>query len=159
MEAHEPEEKKGFPVAFAIGGGVVLVVVAALWFWSGSLSGPAVDAALPFGPQEQQYAERIRFNDIKMSRAENMLGQEITFIECTLENAGTATLREIEVEIEFRDSMNQVVLREKRRLLGRYEAPLGGGRFRPAQFNFEHVPADWNQQYPTMRVTGLAMEP
>ncbi len=159
MPVQEAQEKRAFPVAFSIGAAVVLLVVAGLWFWSNSLSGPTAEAPLPFGPEEQKYAERIRFRDIRMSRAENMLGQEITFIECVLENAGTATLREIEVEIEFRDFMNQVVLREKKRLLGRYAAPLGGGGSRTVQFNFEHIPADWNQQYPNTRVTGVSMEP
>lgn len=137
---------------------VVLVLVAALWFLSASWRDQAGAQPLPFGPEEEKYAERIHFKDFKLSRAENLLGHEVTFIVCTLENGGTGILRELEVELQFYNLDNQLIFREKRRLLGRYEAPLGGGRFRTVDFNFEQLPPDWNQHAPVVRVVGLVVE-
>ncbi|MGH9859077.1 MAG: hypothetical protein ACRD5F_03525 [Candidatus Acidiferrales bacterium] len=154
----EPQPKRGFPVALAIGAGVVAVLVAAAWFVMSRSGGETAAQPLPFGPEEQRYAERIHFRDFQLSRAENMLGQEVTFIECTVENAGTAVLRELEVVLEFYNLENQPVFSERRRLLGRYEAPLGGGRSRRVSMNFETLPADWNQRAPVTKVTGLVLE-
>lgn len=150
---------RGFSIALGIGAMVVVVLVAAIWFLSSSGAGEAAEQPLPFGPDEEKYAQRIHFRDFKLSRAENMLGQEVTFIVCTLENAGTGIVRELEVELQFFNLENQPVFSEKRRLLGRYEAPLGGGRFRTVDFNFEKLPPDWNQHAPVVRVTGLVFEP
>ena len=159
----EPEQEtttpqRGFPIALVIGGIVVLVVVSVLWFLPAG-SGNAELEPLPFGPAEQAYASRIRFHDFKLSRAENMLGHEVTLIECTLENAGSGIVREVEVELEFYSLDNQLVLKDTRRLLGRYTAPVGGGRYRKVDFNFETIPAGWNQHPPQVRVTGLVFEP
>jgi len=157
----EPQSapKRGFPVALMIGAGLVLILVSALWFFSSTGSSDSAPPPLPFGPEEQAYAPRIRFHDFKLSRAENLLGQEVTFIECTIENIGSGIIREIEVELGFYNLDNQLVHQEKRRLLGRFVPPLGGGRFRQVDMNFEKLPPDWNQHAPQIRVTGLVFEP
>lgn len=157
----EPEQQqaRGFPAALLIGAVLVVAAVLAVWFVSSRGSGNATPQPLPFGPEEQKYAERIRFHEFKLSRAENMLGHEVTFIECTIENVGTATIREIEVELEFYNLEDQLVLRESRRLLGRFTPPMAGGRFRKVDMTFEKVPLDWNQHAPKVRIIGLDFEP
>lgn len=159
LEPQVPTPARGFPVALAIGAAVVLVLIAGVWFLSQRSVGQTAAQPLPFGAAEQKYAERIHFRDFKLSRAENMLGQEVTFIVCTLENAGTGIVRELEVELGFYNLENQQVHSEKRRLLGRYEPALGGGRARTVEMNFETLPADWNQHAPVVRVVGLVFEP
>ena len=159
LEPSSQPPPRGFPVAFLIGAVLVLCAVGVVWFLSSMSGGGDTPRPLPFGLDEQQYAARIRFLDFKLSRAENMLGQEVTFIECTIENAGTGIIRELEVELEFYNLEDQLVLRESRRLLGRYTAPMDGGRFRKVDMNFERLPADWNQHPPKVRITGLDFEP
>jgi len=159
LEPQPQAPSRGFPIAFAIGAAAVLLLVVAIWFLSSGEGSGAPAKPLPFGPDEQKYAERIHFRDFKLSRAENMLGHEVTFIVCTLENAGTGIVRELEVELQFFNRENQPILAERRRLLGRQEAPLGGGRFRTVDFNFEKLPPDWNQHAPVVRIVGLAFEP
>jgi len=66
-------------------------------------------------------------------------------------------VRQIEVTVEYRDQINQLVLREKESLLAR-GVPLGPGEKREFQLNFENVPNSWNRQYPVIRVTGLQLE-
>lgn len=157
--AQEPAPSRGFSVPLFIGAAVVIALLGAVWFLASSRGGQAVAEPLPFGPGEQEYAKRIRFHDFKLSRAENLLGHEITLIECTIENSGSGIVREIEVELEFYDLDNQLVLQETRRLLGRYAAPMGGGRYRKVDLNFETIPAGWNQHPPQVRITGLVFEP
>ena len=153
------EDKREFPWALVAGAAVVVLLVGVVWFITSRRPSETLqEAKLPFGAAEQAYTERIHFKDIQMQRAANLLNQEITFILGKVENAGTKSIAEMEVVIEFRDLMNQVVLRETQRLYGKNVKPLPGGRSREFQFNFEHVPTDWNRQYPSFRVTGLRLE-
>jgi len=148
------------PIALAAGALVVLTLVAGLVLLTRLTQshGPAPEAKLPYGPTEQAYSERIHFMNIQMARATNFLNQEFTYVAGTISNDGTRTLRALEVTLEFHDPMNQVVLRETQRLIGRSEQPLGGGQRRNFQITLDHVPATWDQQYPSIRASGLILE-
>ena len=93
-----------------------------------------------------------------MSRAANLLNQEVTYVFGVLSNDGDRTIRELEVTIEFRDSLNQVVLRDTRRFIGPRAKPVEPLRRREIEMTFDHVPDDWNRQYPSLRVTGLVLD-
>ena len=152
--------KSSVPFAFLAGLGVVVSLLGGAFLLTRA-SRPKPSAAeerLPMTATEQAYARQIRFLDLKMSRAANFLNQEVTFLFGSVSNDGARALDEIEVTIEFRDLFNQVVLRDTRRLLGARAAPLAAGQSREFQFNFEHVPSDWNRQFPVIRVTGLLLE-
>ncbi|HXN23901.1 MAG TPA: FxLYD domain-containing protein [Candidatus Dormibacteraeota bacterium] len=152
------KSKSDFPVAFLVGAAIVALIIAGVFFLTRSAQpGRAGVAPLPMGPQEQSYAAKIRFTDFQMGRAQNLLNQESTYIGGTVVNDGDRVVRDIEVTVEFHDAMNQVVLRERRRLMGSYGAPQPAGASREFQFTFEHVPVDWNVQVPSIRVTGLLL--
>ncbi len=154
------EEKSGFPAAFLAGVGVVLLLLGGVFLLTRSTK-PAASATeqhLPMTETEQAYARQIRFLDLKMSRAANFLNQEVTFVFGSVVNDGARAIREIEVTIEFRDPFNQVVLRDTRRVFGPRVAPLAAGQRREFQLGFEHLPTDWNRQYPSIRVTGLLLD-
>ena len=154
------ETKSGIPMAFLAGLVVMGLLVGGVFLLTrgSKSSGPVVEKPLPLGAVEQTYANQIHFSDLKMSRAANFLNQEVTFLFGSVLNDGPRALHEIEVTIEFHDLFNQVVLRDTRRVFGARSAPLAPGRRREFQFGFEHVPQDWNQQYPSIRVTGLLFE-
>ena len=156
----EPETKRGFGAALLVGAAIVAVLLGGL-FWLAqrqSSEAPRGEQALPFGSAEQAYAERIHFLDLKMSRATNFLSQEFTFLYGVVSNDGNRTIRRMEVTVEFRDQLDQVVLRDTHRILDAKSAPLNGGFRRDFELTFEHIPDDWNRQYPTIRVTGLVLE-
>ena len=152
------EEKRQFPWPMAIGLVIVALIVLVVGFWSTRRSEQAVQKPLPFGAEEQAYAERIEFTEIRMGRAANFLDQEVTFINARLQNRGTRAIREIEVQVEFRNFEDKVVLSDKRRPFEPGSTPVSGGFSREIQMMFENVPADWNQQYPVIRVIGLSLE-
>ncbi|MGB2888230.1 MAG: hypothetical protein WBC04_11080 [Candidatus Acidiferrales bacterium] len=154
------EEQSRMPTAFAAGVVVVLLALGGL-FWitrSTRSAGQTGEQHLPFGAAEQQAAQHIHFLDLKLSQATNLLNQEFTYVSGILSNDGSQTLRDVEVTLEFRDSLNQVVLRESRTLFGPRSQPLYGGQHRDFEITLDSVPAVWNQQYPSIRVSGLALE-
>ena len=136
----------------------VLVIVGALYFLPGRQSPPG--SAPPcthftFGAREQAYAPRIHIENIALSRAENFLHQEITTLTGELVNGGDRALRGVEVTIEFSDDMQQIALREGRPVLTALTPALAAGEHREFDISFEHIPASWNRQTPSVRVSGL----
>ncbi len=150
-------ERNRLPIAFLAGLVIVTLLIgaAALLSRYSTPSGPEVVKPLPMGPSEQAYAQQIHFLEPKMSRAANFLNQEVTFVFGTLENAGNRRIKQIEITLEFHDPFNQVVLRDKQRLFLSKEAPLAPGQQRDFQVGYEHISAQWNNVYPSIRITGL----
>jgi hypothetical protein len=153
------EQKSRFPAAFLAGGIVVAIIVGALFLLTRNSHspGPTAEPPLPMTAVEQAYAPSIKFTDIQMARATNFLNQELTYVAGVLTNDGARAIRRVEVTIEFHDSFGQVILRETRRVPGPYADPIAPGDHRDFQFTFEHIPAQWNRQYPVLRVTGLLL--
>jgi hypothetical protein len=158
-EIPQRQERREFPAAFAAGAVIVALVLGGVILLSrGSHpAGPGAAVKLPFGPTEQTYAEHIHFKDIQMAKANNFLNQEFTYVAGTISNDGARTIRALEVTLEFHDPFNQIILRETDPLIGPKDQSLGGGQRRDFQITLEHVPVEWNQQYPSIRVTGLLL--
>jgi hypothetical protein len=150
-----------FPLAFAAGACVILLLVAGVvvaTHFAGRHGPSAASEKFPFGPAEQAYAGSIHFDGIHMSRSSNLLNQEFTYVAGTLSNGGSRSLRGLDVTLEFRDPFNQLILSDTERLLEPVSIPLAPGQQRDFQVTLEHVPAEWNQQVPVFRVTGLILE-
>jgi hypothetical protein len=154
------EERSRLPVAFLAGLVIVTLLVGAAVLVSrySTPSGAEVVKPLPMGPSEQAYAQQIHFLEPKMSRAANFLNQEVTFVFGTLENGSNRRIKQIEVTLEFHDPFNQVVLRDKQRLFLPNATPLAPGQQRDFQVGYEHISAQWNNVYPSIRVTGLDLD-
>jgi hypothetical protein len=155
------EERSRFPAAFAIGAVVVLRLLAGLLLLNRSIQPKRSVAAakLPFGSYEQAYAERIHFQDLALSHANNFLNQEFTYVTGTVSNDDVKVIRALQVTVEFHDPFNQVILRQSDRLIEPTDQPLGPKQQRNFQVTIEQrLPAEWNQQYPSIRVTGLVLE-
>ena len=154
------EERSRLPVAFLVGIVIVALLVGAAVLYS-RYSAPAetdLDKPLPMGPAELAYAEQIHFLEPKMSRAANFLNQEVTFVFGTVENGGNRKVKQIEITLEFHDPFNQVVLRDVQRLFLPSATPMLPGQQRDFQVGYEHLPAQWNNGYPSIRVTGLSFK-
>jgi hypothetical protein len=151
------EEKSQLPVAFIVGLVIVAVLVtgAVVATRYMSPSGPEVLKPLPMGPTEQSYAMQIHFLEPKMSRAANLLNQEVTYIMGTVQNGGTRPIKQIEITMQFTDPFKQLVQTETERLLGPNENPLAPGEQRDYMLGYDHISAQWNQVYPSVKITGL----
>jgi hypothetical protein len=157
----EREERSRFPAVFVAGGIIVLLLGAGLFLLTRATRqhGPASVEKLPFGPEEQTYAQQIHFSALQLSESSNLLNQPFTYVTGTMSNDGGRAVAGLEVTVEFHDPFNQVILRESQRVIGATAQPLGGGQRRDFQITLlEKVPSQWNQQYPSIRVTGLILQ-
>ena len=110
---------------------------------------------MPFGPEEQAYAPKVGIQNIYLSRAENFIHQEVTYLSTELVNGGARSLAGLELTVEFSDELHQVVLREFRVVLSAREQALSPGEHRSFEVSFDHIPSSWNRERPVVRITGL----
>jgi hypothetical protein len=134
---------------------VVLAGLVAVWVLRqhhAVSSSAAMDAGRPTLSAEQKaYLASLAFNDFHMSAAVNFLGDTVTYLDGSVTNQGTKAVRRLNVELNFVDSLNQVVLRETAHPLADRATPLRPGETQAFRVTFEHIPADWNQAPPTAK--------
>ena len=160
-ESSYSAQRRRFPVAFLAGLVVVGLLFGGFYLLTRVFNshGTATSVKLPFGAAEQAYAERIHFSDLHMSRSTNMIKQEFTYVTGVMSNDGDRNLGAMEVTVEFHNAMNQVILRDSQFMIApQADPPLNAGLSREFQVTLEHVPAEWNQEYPSIRVTGLLLQ-
>jgi hypothetical protein len=156
----EEQEQSRFPYTLAAGVIVVLLLIGGVYLVTrfSHPAGPAAEQRLPFGVEEQAYAQHIHFLNLKLSQATNFLNQEFTYVNGEIANDGARTIRALEISLEFHDPFGQVILRENQRLISPDAKPLYGGQHREFQVTLEHIPVEWNHQFPNIRVSGLVLE-
>ena len=115
---------------------------------SGPVSSKSV-RPLPDAEQNAQMAA-MEFSDMQMSAANNFLGNTVTYLDGRVTNKGTKSVRRLDVELNFVDTLHQVVLRETAHPLTPRGAPLPPGDTRAFRVTFEHMPEDWNQAVPSI---------
>jgi hypothetical protein len=154
------EPKSRAPMVLLVGAAAALLLIGVFYLVGRLAPTPAkpVEQPLPMGSAEQEYARQIQFLEPKVARAANFLNQEVTFVFGTVLNNGPRPVRQIEITLEFHDVFNQVVLRDTQRLFSPTAVPLAPGDRRDIQLGYETLPAQWNQAYPTIRITGLQLQ-
>lgn len=132
---------------------MALLIAAFVYFRRSSTapSSPLASAGAPQSEEQKAYASLLEFTDAHMSAAENFLGGTITYVDARVTNKGAKVVRRLDVQLEFLDTLSQVVLRETAHAVTERAAPLKPGESRDFQVRFEHMPADWNQAPPRMK--------
>ncbi|MGH9604038.1 MAG: hypothetical protein ACRD24_16790 [Terriglobales bacterium] len=144
----------GLVLALAIGGVVLLT--------------PPRIAPAPAGPHA--YAQKLNFEDLKMTAVENFVGGKVTYLEGKLTNGGDRTVAGVSVETVFRNSLGEVAQKETlpvkvHQQVGSYTdvvdlkaAPLKPDESRGFRLTFDHISADWNRAYPELTVVEVTFQ-
>jgi Protein of unknown function (DUF2393) len=116
------------------------------------------------------YIANVKLSDFKMSAAENFIGATVSYVDGSVTNTGDKTVTHAVVEVTFKDDMSQVAQREELPLRvlktsGAYPdavdlsvAPLAPGQTEHFRLTFDSISAQWNRQYPDMRVTDVSVK-
>jgi Protein of unknown function (DUF2393)/Protein of unknown function (DUF3426) len=116
------------------------------------------------------YASNLKFSDFKMSAAENFIGATVSYIDGNVTNSGDKTVAHLMVEVTFKDDIGQLAQREELPLRvlktsGPYPdpvdlsvSPLAPGQTQPFRLTFDSISAQWNRQYPEIRVTDVSVK-
>jgi hypothetical protein len=156
------EERETNWRAIGVGIGVVVIIAVVLLLIS------RTEQKAPTGPPP--YAANIKFSDLKMSAAENFVGATVSYIDGTVTNSGSQTVTHVVADVTFRDSMGQLAQRETvpLRVLqtsGPYPdavdltvSPLAPGQSKPFRLTFESISAQWNHEYPELKVVDVTVK-
>jgi hypothetical protein len=116
------------------------------------------------------YIANLKLSDFKMSAAENFIGHTVSYIDGAITNLGDKTVSHAVVEVTFKDDIGQVAQREEVPLQvirsnGAYPepvdlrvSPLAPGQSEPFRLTFDSISAQWNRQYPDIRVTDVTVK-
>ena len=113
------------------------------------------------------YAASLKLTDFKMSAAENFIGATVSYVDGKITNSGDKTVTHVMVEVVFRDDIGQLAQREDLPLrvlrnTGPYSEavdlsvlPLAPGQSQPFRLTFDSISAQWNRQYPEIKITDV----
>ena len=116
------------------------------------------------------YIASVKLSDFKMSAAENFIGATVSYVDGSVTNSGDKTVTHAVVEVVFKDEMGQLAQREELPLRvlktgGAYPdavdleaSPLAPGQTEHFRLTFDSISAQWNRQYPEMRVTDVSVK-
>jgi len=157
----EERDSSRLIIAVAVAGVIAVMLVLAL------LMREPPKAAKTVSP----YISSLKFSDFKMSAAENFVGSTVSYIDGTVTNSGDKTVTHLVVEVVFKDEVGQVAQDEPdvplrvMRTTGPYPeavdlsiSPLGPGQSQPFRLTFDRISAQWNHQYPEIKVTDVAVK-
>lgn len=116
------------------------------------------------------YSSSLAISDLKMSAAQNFVGATVSYIDGSVTNNGDKTVIHAMVQVTFKDDIDQIAQRETVPLhvlqtSGPYPdvvdlnlSPLAPGQSKPFRLTFESLSAQWNRQYPEIRVTDVVVK-
>ena len=153
------EEKPGLPVGVIAGAVFCAVVLAALFLL---LRIQSERSGLPAPPPDvEAYLAHLAVGELQMSAEENFLGQQVVYLDGQIVNRGDRTVRQLTVRVYFRDSLNQVILRDDQDVIspGRpASTPLPPGETREFRLLFDHLPDSWNGQLPQFQLVSMELQ-
>jgi hypothetical protein len=113
------------------------------------------------------YAAKLAISGLQMSEATSFSGAKVTYIDGQIANSGDRTLTAITVQVGFHSDVGQFAqrvalplsfIRTRQPYVDTEPvsaAPIEPGQSRDFRLIFDAVPADWNLQYPEIRVINV----
>ncbi|HUY81786.1 MAG TPA: DUF2393 family protein [Acidobacteriaceae bacterium] len=150
---------------WAIAGTVVGLIVA-IWLVLGSAPKPLNPGGPGLAPPAA-YAKNLTISNIKMSTASTIIGATQTYVDGDITNHGDKTLTGVTVQVAFhgftgpiaqKNAMPMELIRTREPVIDIEPvsaSPIAPGQTKSFHLIFDHVSADWNQQYPEIRVIAV----
>jgi hypothetical protein len=136
-------------IILIVGAAMLALLAIVVYFWHSQSATQFSASAIPT-EEQKAYFPQLEFTDLHMSVAQNFLGDNVTYLDARVRNAGAKTVRRLDVDLTFVDMLSQVILRERAYPVSEHTPPLKPGESRAFRVTFEHIPVDWNQAAPTM---------
>src|SRR5271170_2795963 len=145
----------------------VVVVGLGVWILVGGRANPDLPSTGTGMAPADPYAASLPITGLQMSQADTFSGSKVTYIDGQISNTGNRTLTAITVQVGFHSDVGQYAQRlavplsliRTRQPYVDIEpvsaAPIEPGQQRDFRLIFDTVPAEWNQQYPEIRVINV----
>jgi hypothetical protein len=136
---------------------MVLVVATVGFFWARQARNRVPDVPV-LTREAAAYLPNLQLSDVDMKAAENYLQQTATTITGKITNTGPRTVRTVEINCVFHGSAGQVLLRERKAIVGRRTGPIATDQTRAFELTFDNIPQGWNQQMPALVIAQIVFE-
>ena len=134
---------------------LIVVVSGLLVFIAACAKGPESSGEVNLA-QAEAYKSHLELSHVGLAKGENYLGNEVFYVEGVVKNNGSRAIQRVELLFLFKDSLNQVVLREARKAVD-YKGSKGLEPQKSTNFQvaFERLPKDWNYVVPDVQISNL----
>jgi hypothetical protein len=140
-----------FVLILIVAGLMAALLAVIILFRSMTSSNPSSISRPSLTEEQKAYLQQLAFTDVRMSAAGNFLGDTVTYLDARVTNKGGRVVQGLDLELNFVDTLDQVVLREPVHLINERTAPLKPGETRSFRVTFEHLPVGWNQAPPSIK--------
>jgi len=144
---------------------VVICCGLGLAFWLGR---PAANSN---GSGIDPYAKYVVLSNVQVSQASNFAGDQLTYVDGTIENRGNRTITSMTIQAAFPNAMGDApqILQAPLSLIRSRDpyvdtqsisaAPLAPGKSHDFRLVFDNVSSMWNQAAPHLRIAHLGIRP
>ncbi len=165
LASHQTRETTSW-LPWIIAAVVVIVAIATLILLGGHATPQSESAGTGMAPADP-YAANLLISGLQMSEATSFSGAKVTYVDGQITNNGNQTLSAITVQVGFHSDVGQFAQRlalplsfiRTRQPYVDLEpvsaAPIAPGQTRDFRLIFDTVPAEWNLQYPEIRVISV----
>jgi hypothetical protein len=165
LASHQGREKTSWLPWIAAA--VVIIVGLVFLIVAGGRSHPDATANNAGMAAADPYALKLTISGLQMSEATSFSGAKVTYIDGQLANTGDKTLSAITVQVGFHSDVGQFAqrvavplsfIRTRQPYVDTEPvsaAPIEPGQTRDFRLIFDAVPADWNLQFPEIRVISV----
>jgi len=152
--APPPATRDKLPLAFLLGGVLVLVAVAGGFIYLRK-PGPEKARNGPAAPEARAYVSNLVLSDVSMKAAENFMQQQVVEIEGRITNNGPRPIESVDVYCLFRSVDGHEIHRERVPVVRPKAAPVKPKETRPFRLAFDDLPDGWNKGMPTLVIAQI----
>ena len=143
------------PVAIVIGL-VLLAGAAGFWYLNRAAQRPPAPLP-PLTGDARQYIRdgHLPISEVAMEAHESYLKQQVVEITGKISNTGNRVIDTAEIYCVFKDSYDQVVLRQRVSIVSKKMGGLAPGETKPFRLPFDTIPEGWNQALPQIVIARI----
>jgi hypothetical protein len=165
-EQSVPQREARNWTSYLVAGGAVVLFAVLLVIFGGHRHSAVQPGGVGLAPAAS-YAANLSLSNIKMSESSNLVGGKVTYLDGTILNKGSETLRAVTVQVGFLDDTHLLAQKETLalKLIRTHQpyidtepvsaAPIRPGESREFRLIFDSVPATWDGAYPEVRVIAV----
>jgi len=111
------------------------------------------------GELEEAYRTKVIVSKLGLSKGENFLGDTVFYVKGIITNSGEEKIQRVVLTFLFKDSTNQVVLKDTRKAI-EYRGGRGIESLQVAEFQvaFDNLPQAWNYIVPEVQVSQIGLQ-
>lgn len=138
---------------------IFLALLALIFFGTHYFSRAAKVSTVSRSPEEAKaYLASLELSGVEMKAAENLMAQQVVYVDGTIRNKGSRSIRRIDVYCLFTDVNGREVARKRAVVVNERFKILAPSQSRRFELPFDSLPDTWNQTMPRLVIAQIIFE-